>query len=323
MNTITKTKNNFWPKSRVTKLLNIDHPIIQAGMVWVSGGKLAAAAANSGCLGLIGAGSMTPQVLEHHIQKAHSLTEKSIGVNIPLFSKYAEDHIKTALKAGIKIFFTSAGSPKKWTSYLKQQNCTVVQVTSNPELAKKSENYGVDAVVVEGFEAGGHNGRDELTTLVLLQQVKNQLSIPVIAAGGIGTGDAMLAAFALGAEGVQMGTIFAATKESSAHINFKRAMCEAQFNKTFLRMKNLMPVRLLDNSFSQKVADAENNCATKEELIKVLGKGRAEKGMHNGDVIEGELETGQIVSQINKVLSCQQLVKNILNEYQNTKKRIF
>lgn len=311
-----------WPVNRVTKLFQIKHPIIQAGMVWVSGAKLASAASEAGCLGLIGAGSMEPDVFKAHIQKAKTLTEKPFGVNIPLFSTRTPEHIRIALEEGIKIFFTSAGSPKTYTAQLKAENCTVVHVVSNPLFAQKSEDAGVDAVVVEGFEAGGHNGRDELTTLVLLQQMKNKLSIPIIAAGGIGTGDAILASFALGAEGVQIGTAFAATLESSAHPKFKEFMCQSQFNSTFLRMKKLTPVRLLENPFAKKIAAAEEHCASKEELANILAKGRAKLGMHNGDLIEGELETGQIVSEIKEILSCQQLLKKIQIEYNIALKRI-
>lgn len=311
-----------WPKSRITELFKIEHPIIQAGMVWVSGNKLATAASEAGCLGLIGAGSMSPDVLRLHIQKTKLNTKKPFGVNIPLLSSYVPDQIKVALEEGVKIFFTSAGSPKTWTEKLKQENCLVVHVVSNPDFAKKSADYGVDAVVLEGFEAGGHNGRDELTTLVLLQQIQNKLSIPVIAAGGIGTGSAILGAFALGAEGVQMGTVFAATQESSAHQNFKTLMCRAQFNSTFLKMKKLMPVRLLDNEFSKKVSEFEDKCATKEELAELLGKGRAKLGMFQGDLSDGELETGQIVSEISEILTCQQLIKKLQAEFLDSKNKI-
>lgn len=304
-----------WPKNRITTLFNIEHPIIQAGMVWVSGAKLAAAAANSGCLGLIGAGSMQADLLREHIRKAKSLTKKSIGINVPLLYEKVDEQIKTSLDEGIKIFFTSAGSPKKWTSTLKQEGATVVHVVSTPEFAKKSEDAGVDAVVVEGFEAGGHNGRDELTTLVLLQQIRNQLKIPVIAAGGFGSGQSILAAFALGAEGVQIGTAFAATQESSAHDHFKKAMCESKFNSTFVRMKKLVPVRLLENEFARTIEKAENNCASPEELQNLLGKGRARLGMLLGDLEQGELEVGQIVSQVKEVLTCAQLVENLKQEY--------
>ena len=305
----------MWPQNRITKLFQIEAPIIQAGMVWVSGSKLAAAASNSGCLGLIGAGSMHPDLLREHIRKAKLLTSKNFGINIPLFSDKTEEQIKVALDEGVKIFFNSAGSPKTWTSFLKKEGCTVVHVTSNPELAKKCEDAGVDAVVVEGFEAGGHNGRDELTSLVLLQQLNKVLSIPVIAAGGFGSGQSILAGLALGAEAIQMGTIFAATKESSAHENFKNKMCEAKFNSTFLRLKKLMPVRLLENDFSKMVVEAEERCASKEELQTILGKGRAKKGMLLGDLHEGELEVGQVVSEVKEILSCAELVAKLKQEF--------
>lgn len=317
------TSHVKWPKNRIQSLLNIEHPIIQAGMVWVSGAKLAAASANAGCLGLIGAGSMNPNLLKQHIQKAKTLTKKPIGVNIPLLYMKSNEQIKIALDEGIRIFFTSAGSPKNWTSLLKKEGCIVIHVVSTPELAKKCQDAGVDAVVAEGFEAGGHNGRDEITTLVLLQQLKNTLSIPVLAAGGIGTGSAILAAFALGAEGVQIGTAFAATLESSAHQNFKNAMCQASFNSTFLRMKKLVPVRLLNNNFSKKIAIAEEQCANNEKLQEILGKGRAKEGMLNGDLDEGELEVGQIVSEISEILSCAKLVEKFTREYLEATKKIF
>lgn len=309
------SQENIWPKNRICNLFNIKHPIIQAGMVWVSGAKLAAAAANAGCLGLIGAGSMKPELLEQQIKKAKSITENSLGINIPLLYDRAQEQIEVALKLGIRIFFTSAGSPKTWTPLLKKEGCIVVHVVSNPELAVKCQNAGVDAVVVEGFEAGGHNGRDELTTLVLLQQIQNLLTIPYIAAGGIGTGSAILACLAMGAEGVQIGTAFAATKESSAHPNFKAAMCEAKFNSTFLRLKKLVPVRLLENDFAKKVAAAEENSADKATLAEILGKGRAKEGMLNGNLAEGELEVGQIVSEIKEILSCHKLVEKLISEY--------
>lgn len=307
-----------WPKNRICDLFHIENPIVQAGMVWVSGAKLAAASAHSGCLGLIGAGSMHPDLLREHIRKAKSLTKKSVGVNIPLLYERVDEQIKIALDEGIKIFFTSAGSPKKWTSILKQEGATVVHVVSTPEFAKKSEDAGVDAVVVEGFEAGGHNGRDELTTLVLLQQIRNQLKIPVIAAGGFGSGQSILAAFALGAEGVQIGTAFAATQESSAHDHFKQSMCESKFNSTFVRMKKLVPVRLLENEFARTIAKAEEDCASPEELQNLLGKGRARLGMLLGDLEQGELEVGQIVSQVKEILTCAQLVEKWKLEFKQT-----
>ncbi|KAB8029069.1 NAD(P)H-dependent flavin oxidoreductase [Fluviispira multicolorata] len=311
-----------WPNSRILELFNIENPIIQAGMVWVSGGNLAAAAADAGCLGLLGAGSMHPELLKEQIKKAKSLTKKPIGVNIPLLYNKTEEQIKVALDEGIRIFFTSAGSPKTWTPFLKKEGCIVVHVASTPEFAKKSQDAGVDAVVVEGFEAGGHNGRDEITTLVLLQQIYNKLTIPIIVAGGIGSGAAILAAFAMGAEAVQIGTAFAATKESSAHENFKMAMCKAQFNSTFLRMKKLVPVRLLENEFAKKIAQAEDSCATKDQLQEILGKGRAKEGMLNGNIQEGELEVGQIVSEVNEILSCNKLVQKLKHEYIAAKQSI-
>lgn len=311
----TTEKQTKWPQTRVSKLFGIEAPIIQAGMVWVSGAKLAAAAANSGCLGLIGAGSMHPNLLREHIQKAKRFTNKNFGINVPLLYEKTQEQIQVALEEGVKIFFTSAGSPKTWTPLLKKEGCIVVHVTSTPELAKKCEDAGVDAVVVEGFEAGGHNGRDEITSLVLLQQVYKTLSIPVIAAGGFASGRSILAALALGAEAVQMGTIFAATSESSAHDNFKNYMCEAKYNSTFLRMKKLVPVRLLDNSFSKAVAEAEEKCANKEELQNLLGKGRAKQGMLLGDLQEGELEVGQIVSEVKDIISCSQLVEKLKQEF--------
>ena len=305
---------NTWPQNKLTKLLGIEVPIIQAGMVWVSGAKLAAAASNTGCLGIIGGASMSPEILKQHIQKAKKLTTKNFGVNLPLLYGKIEEQIKVSLDEGVRIFFTSAGSPKTWTPLLKKEGCTVVHVTSTPLLAKKCEDAGVDAVVLEGFEAGGHNGREELTTLVLLQQVYNTLRIPVIAAGGFATGQSILAALVLGAQAVQIGTIFAATEESSAHDNFKNLMCEANCNSTFLRLKKLVPVRLLENEFSKKIAEAENRCASVDELKMILGKGRA-KEMHTGNLVEGELEVGQIVSEVKDILTCAQLVENFKIQY--------
>lgn len=311
-----------WPKNRVSKLFDIEHPIIQAGMVWVSGGKLAAAASNAGCLGVIGAGSMKLDVLEHHIQKAQSITSKPLAINVPLLYSGAREQMDLALKLGIRIFFTSAGSAKTHTGYLKDAGCVVVHVASTPELAKKCEDAGVDAVVVEGFEAGGHNGRDETTTLVLLQQLEGKLKIPVIAAGGIGTGAAIAAAFACGCEGVQIGTRFAATLESSAHSSFKNAMTTAPHNATFLSMKKLVPVRLMHNSFSKQVRSLEDNNASAEELSKLLGKGRAKAGMLDGDLEEGELEIGQIVSEVKKIISCEDLIVELRKGYSRAVQRL-
>ena len=307
---------------RVTQLFGIRLPIVQAGMVWVSGGKLAAAASNAGALGIIGAGSMQPDLLRHHIAKAKSLTDKPFGINIPILYSKVQEQIQIALDLGVKIFFTSAGSPKLYTSMLKDKGCTVVHVTSTPELAQKCEAAGVDAVVAEGFEAGGHNGRDELTTLVLIPQVVDAVKIPVLAAGGIADGRSIAAVLALGAEGVQIGTRFAATQESSAHDAFKHAMVGAGPTATFLAMKKHVPVRLLRNAFFDRISAAEERGATKDELTEILGKGRAKLGMFDGDIQEGELEVGQIVGAVHDVPSVAELVKRLEIEYQQTIRRL-
>lgn len=302
---------------KICELFGIKYPIVQAGMVWVSGANLAAASANAGILGIIGAGSMTPELLDQHLYKAKQLTDKPLGVNLPLLYSRIEEQIQVALDAGIRIFFTSAGSPKTHTSKLKAHGCTVVHVTSTPELALKCQQAGVDAIVAEGFEAGGHNGRDEITTMALIPQVVDSVDIPVIAAGGIGDGRGIAAAFALGAAGVQMGSRFAATRESSAHNNFKEAIVSAGPASTTLAMKQLVPVRLLKNSFYQQVWEAENRGASKEELIALLGKGRAKRGMLEGDLIEGELEIGQVSGLIHDLPSVSELVSRLLNEYKD------
>lgn len=285
-------------------------------MVWVSGARLAAAASQAGCLGVIGAGSMKPPLLKEQLKKARSLTDQPIAVNIPLLYDHASEQIEVALGEGVRIFITSAGSPRKWTSVLKERGCVVIHVTSHPELALKSEAAGVDAVVLEGFEAGGHNGRDELTTHVLMQQCDGLLRIPMIAAGGIGSGAAIAAALALGAEGAQIGTLFAATTESSAHPDFKERLCKAGYDETFLRLKSLVPVRLLENPFADEVARREQNCASREELSALLGKGRARRGIHEGDLEQGELEIGQIVSQVKTSSSVDELVQKLKLEFQ-------
>ncbi|PIK15698.1 nitronate monooxygenase [Halobacteriovorax sp. JY17] len=310
--------NSPFKNKIVTDLFNIQFPIIQAGMVWVSGAKLAAAAANAGCLGIIGAGSMRPDLLREHLKKAKSLTDKPLAVNIPLLYKYAEEHINTSLENGIRIFFTSAGSPKKYTQLLKEKGCTVVHVTSSPELAIKCEQAGVDAIVAEGFEAGGHNGRDEITTMSLIPQVVQAVTIPVIAAGGIASGQSILAAMALGADGVQIGSRFACTQESSAHLNFKNAIIAAKSGDTSLSMKEVVPVRLLKNSFYQSVLELERKCAGKEALVKLLGKGRAKLGMLDGDMNEGELEIGQVSALIKDIPSVSDLVDTLIREYRET-----
>lgn len=301
-------------------LFNIKLPIIQGGMVYCSGGKLAAAVSEAGGLGLIGAGSMKPDLLKQQINKAKSLTNKNFGVNLPIFSAYADEQINIALDEGIKIFFTSAGSPKKYTSMLKDKGCKVVHVTSSPALAKKCEDAGVDAIVAEGFEAGGHNGREELTTLTLIPEVVDQVKIPVIAAGGIANGRGIAAALALGAQGVQIGTRFIATQESSAHQAFKEKVVAMMSGDTQLCMKSHIPVRLFKNEFFHKIVEAENRAASNEEILEILGKGRARLGMLDGDLIDGELEVGQCSSQIHEILSVADLMKRLVEEY---KKAVF
>ena len=296
------------------KMLGLELPIVQGGMIYVSGAKLAAAVSENGMLGLIGAGSMTPELLRQHIQKAHSLTKKPVGVNVPLLYSHAKDQIAVALDEGIKIFFTSGGSPKIFTAMLKSHGAIVVHVTSSPDLAKKCEDAGVDMVVAEGFEAGGHNGRDELTTLVLVNEAVRAVKIPVIAAGGIADGRSILAALALGAHGVQMGTRFAATVESSAHENFKQKMLQASYTSTTLHLKKLSPVRLLENEFSLEVNKLEQAGASKEELAQLLGHGRSRKGMLEGNLQEGELEIGQIVGMIKDLPTVAQLKIRLVQE---------
>jgi enoyl-[acyl-carrier protein] reductase II len=302
-------------KNKVTELYNIDYPIIQAGMVWVSGAKLAAASANAGCLGVIGAGSMKLNVLKEHILKAQKLSNKSLAVNLPIMYSDAPKQIDLCLELGIKHFITSAGSPKKFTKYLKDNNATVTHVTATAELAKKCEDAGVDAIIAEGFEAGGHNGRDEITTMVLIPQVRDAVSIPVIAAGGISDGRQIAAAFALGADAVQMGTRFMMTQESSAHENYKQALIEAKPGDTRLMMKKHVPVRLLKNHFFEEVEKLETQGASKEELVALLGKGRARSGMLEGDLQYGELETGQVCGNISSLPLVKDLVKDLVDGY--------
>lgn len=310
-------------KNLICDLLKIDYPIIQAGMVWVSGAKLAAASANAGILGVIGAGSMKPDLLLQHLDKARQLTQKSLAVNVPLLYKDAEKQIQICLDSGIKIFITSAGSPKIFTKKIKDNNCLVIHVVSTPDLAKKCEEAGVDMVIAEGFEAGGHNGRDEITTMSLIPQVVDAVKIPVIAAGGIGDGRGILAAFSLGAQGAQLGTRFVATVESSAHPNFKQEIIRASFNSTMLAMKKSVPVRLLKNKFYEEVLTLENQCASKEQLEELLGKGRAKLGMFEGNLTEGELEIGQITGLIKDIPTVDELVKRLLTEYEKAKSNLF
>lgn len=308
--------------NRINSLFQIQYPIIQAGMIWCSGWKLAAAVSNAGGLGLIGAGSMYPDVLRHHLQSIKKATNKPYGVNLPLLYPNIEEHVQIILEEKVPIVFTSAGNPKAWTSHLKAAGITVVHVVANTKFAIKCEEAGVDAIVAEGFEAGGHNGREETTTLCLIPMIRKATHLPLIAAGGIGSGEAMLAAMALGAEGVQVGSLFAATEESSAHINFKNEIIKASDGDTELSLKQLTPVRLLKNDFYQAVKAAEANCATKEELTALLGRGRAKKGMFEGDLTEGELEIGQIAALISAIKPAAQVVQELLQEYHTTKARL-
>jgi enoyl-[acyl-carrier protein] reductase II len=299
----------------IKRLFNIKYPIVQGGMIWCSGWELAAAVSNAGGLGLIGSGSMYPDVLREQIKKCKQATNNPFGVNIPLLYPNIEEHIKIIIEEGVKIVFTSAGNPKTWTNHLKSHGITVVHVVSNVKFATKCQEAGVDAIVAEGFEAGGHNGREETTTLVLIPQVKKAITIPLIAAGGIGSGKAMAATFALGAEGVQIGSRFVTTQESSAHINFKNAIVEAKEGDTQLSLKQLTPVRLLKNPFSEKVSELEKKGASVEELSNLLGRGRAKKGMFEGDLIEGELEIGQVSGAIDKIQTVKEVVDEIVAEY--------
>jgi enoyl-[acyl-carrier protein] reductase II len=308
----------------ITTLFPIEYPIIQAGMVWVSGGKLAAASANAGILGVIGAGSMKPDLLEAHILKAKSLTvhHERLAVNVPLLYEKTKQQLEISLKHGIRNFITSAGSPKTYTGWLKDQGCKVVHVVSTPEFALKSEASGCDAVIAEGFEAGGHNGRDEITTLALIPQVADAVKIPVIAAGGIGDGRAIAAVMCLGAQGAQLGTRFVATVESSAHSNFKNALLSSQPGSTMLAMKKYVPVRLLKNRFYEEVKRLEDQGASREELEKLLGHGRAKKGMLEGDLEEGELEIGQIASLVRDIPTVEELVKRLVKEQREAIQRV-
>lgn len=301
--------------NRVTKLFNIDYPIIQAGMVWTSGWKLASAVSNAGGLGLIGSGSMYPDVLKLHIQKCKAATSKPFGVNIPLLYPDIEKHIRIILDEGIKIVFTSAGNPKKYTSTLKQNNIIVVHVVSSSVFAKKAEDAGCDAIVAEGFEAGGHNGREETTTMILVPVVKEAVKIPVIAAGGIATGKQMLASMVLGAEGVQIGSRFVCSEEASNHLTFKQAIVNSKEGDTMLSMKKVVPVRLLKNDFFNEIELAEMRGASKEELANMLGHGRAKKGMLEGDLKQGELEIGEVSALIKEIKPAAEIVKDVWNEF--------
>lgn len=309
-------------QNRITDLFKIDFPIIQAGMVWCSGWRLASAVSNAGALGLIGAGSMRPPTLEEHIRKCKAATSNSFGVNIPLLYPEIDKLMEIIEAEQVKIVFTSAGNPATWTGFLKDRGITVVHVVSSVKFAKKSMQAGVDAVVAEGFEAGGHNGREETTTFCLIPMVRDAVDIPLIAAGGIGSGRAMLAAEALGAEGFQVGTRFAASIESSAHAQFKHRITNSEEGETILTLKQLTPVRLIKNKFYQQVQEAEQRCASKEELMLLLGRARSKKGIFEGDLEEGELEIGQVSAAIKDIKVAGDIVKELWNEYSQLKARL-
>jgi enoyl-[acyl-carrier protein] reductase II len=309
-------------KNRICRLLGIDKPIIQAGMIWCSGWELASAVSNSGGLGLIGSGSMYPDVLRLQIQKCKAATSKPFGVNVPLLYPNIDEIIEIIINEGVKVVFTSAGNPKTWTSKLKEKGIVVVHVVSNVKFAIKSEEAGVDAIVAEGFEAGGHNGREETTTMVLIPQVKQATKLPLIAAGGIGTGSQMAAAFALGAEAVQIGSRFVATPESSCHINFKNAIINTKEGDTQLTLKQLTPVRLIKNNFFFQIENAQNRGASLEELTAILGRARAKKGMFEGDLDEGELEVGQVSAMIREIKPAAVIVNEIYTEFREKLKQL-
>ena len=310
-------------KNKITGLFKIEYPIIQGGMIWVSGWKLASAVSNEGGLGLIGAGSMYPEVLRDHIQKCKLATNKPFGVNVPMLYPEIEKIINIIVEERVKIVFTSAGNPKTWTSFLKEKGITVVHVVSSVKFAKKAEIAGVDAIVCEGFEAGGHNGREETTTFTLIPMVKKQVKIPIIAAGGIGTGKGMLAAMVLGADAVQVGSRFAATLESSAHQNFKKLIVRIKEGGTQLTLKELAPVRLVKNKFYDEIQELYKRNPTKEQIKELLGRARAKKGMFEGDLDSGELEIGQIAGLIDEIKSVNEVFYDIIQEYNTVKSLIY
>jgi len=306
--------------NKITQLFNIKYPIIQGGMIWNSGYKLASAVSNAGGLGLIGAGSMYPEVLREHIQKCKKATDKPFGVNIPMLYPNIEEIMNIVVEEGVKIVFTSAGNPKTWTSFLKERGVTVVHVVSSSVFALKAQDAGVDAVVAEGFEAGGHNGREETTTFTLIPMVKEKIKIPLIAAGGIATGRGMLAAMILGADGVQVGSRFAASIESSSHNNFKETIVNTLEGGTQLTLKELAPVRLIKNKFYQDVQDLYQKCPSKEELVQLLGRARAKRGMFEGDLEEGELEIGQVAGLIHEILPVEEIIQQMIAEFETASK---
>ena len=305
--------------NQITQLFNIKYPIIQGGMVWVSGWKLASAVSNAGGLGLIGAGSMYPDVLREHIRKCKQATNNPFGVNVPMLYPQVDELMDIIVEEDVNIVFTSAGNPKTWTSFLKEKGITVIHVVSSVKFALKAEAAGVDAVVCEGFEAGGHNGREETTTFTLIPMVKESVTIPVIAAGGIANGRGMLAAMVLGADGVQIGSRFAASKESSAHVNFKQKIIDVKDGDTRLTLKELAPVRLIKNKFYQEIQELYKNNPTKQELIGLLGRARAKKGIFEGDLDNGELEIGQIAGIINEISSSKDILEEIISDFESAK----
>ncbi len=304
----------------ITQLFQIKYPIVQAGMIWCSGWKLASAVSNAGGLGLLGAGSMYPEVLKEHIEKCKLATSLPFGVNVPLLYPNIEEHMNIIVESGVKIVFTSAGNPTTWTSFLKDKGITVVHVVSNTKFAKKAADAGVDALVAEGFEAGGHNGREETTTFCLLPLIREAVTLPLIAAGGIASGKSMLAAMALGADGVQVGSRFVATLESSAHQNFKQKVVNAAEGDTVLTLKEITPVRLLKNNFYEELQKAYERCASIEELKTLLGRARAKKGMFEGDLQQGELEIGQVSSSIHEIVPAAQVIQEMIKEFEAVKK---
>lgn len=308
--------------NRITELFNIEHPIVQAGMIWNSGWRLASAASNAGILGLIGAGSMYPDVLREHIQKCKAATDKPFGVNVPMLYPNIEEIMDIIVEEGVKIVFTSAGNPKTWTSWLQERGVTVVHVVSSVKFALKAQDAGVDAVVAEGFEAGGHNGRDETTTLTLIPMVKEHLEIPLIAAGGIATGKAMLACLVLGADGVQVGSRFVASEESSAHQAFKQVVVDAKEGDTQLTLKELAPVRLVKNKFFNDLQELYKTAPTPEQLKELLGRARAKRGMFEGDLDDGELEIGQIAGLIHNIKPVAGIVNDMITEFEEAKKQV-
>lgn len=308
--------------NRVTSLFGIRYPLVQAGMIWNAGWRLASAVSNAGGLGIIGSGSMYPQVLEEHVRKCKAATDQPFAVNIPMLYPAVEEHIATVIAEKVPIVFTSAGNPATWTAKLKDAGITVVHVVASVKFALKAEKAGVDAVVAEGFEAGGHNGREETTTLVLVPMVCDAVQVPVIAAGGIADGRAMLAAMALGADGVQMGSRFVCSEEASSHPDFKRHIVESGEGDTLLTLKELAPVRLMRNAFYEQIKEAYQRCATPDELKQILGRARAKRGMFEGDLEQGELEIGQVAAALKDILPAARIVENVMREFAETQRKV-